>query len=105
VQAKKKKNTQVERPDEGLHSPTAVPPVTCCPCSLFACTPVAFVLLKECFLLLTLFSSALDRFTVVLCFGKGNNDNNNDGDGDGKGKGKGKESGAKAIARVALVIQ
>jgi hypothetical protein len=51
-----------------------------------------FWLLKECFLL-TLFSFALDRFTV-LCFGNGDNDN----DGDRK-EGKGKESGVKAIAR------
>jgi hypothetical protein len=57
---------------------------------------VTFVMLKECFLL-TLFSCALDSFTV-LCFGNSKNDNN---DGN-KEEGEGKESGAKAITRVAL---
>jgi hypothetical protein len=57
---------------------------------------VAFVLLvKECFLL-TLFSFALDRITV-LCFGNSDSDNTDDSK-----EGEGKEFGAKAITRVAL---
>ena len=47
--------------------------------------PVALVL-KECFLL-TLFSFALNRFTV-LCSGKGDDDDDNDDDNNDDGKGK-----------------
>jgi hypothetical protein len=101
---KKTKHTSPKRLDERLLSPSAVPPVACCPCSLFAFTPVLachpcsaeIMFLNR---LTLVFSFALDSFTV-LCFGNGNNDNNNSGKED-----KGKEYGAKAIARVALAGQ